>query len=500
MADLLTAPLWRAEDLGRPLPDSLHACSVCLPTWGSVVGYEEADPEVTSRMRAGYPRFFCHPHVVSLFARAAEKLGAPGQKALVSPTPAAAQTAADYILRGSEIEGVAVRRLGDGSGTAATIFDAPGEKAARLYWRFSGQIVSSRLAEAILNEWSPAQFAETEAEGEAARQRIRERLAAIAGQPAANIFLFSSGMAGVFAVQRAVTVARAGQHTAQLGFPYVDVLKVQEEFGAGVHFLPGVDGPFLAQLEAIAAAGPLAGVYTELPSNPLLETTDLPRLAAMARAHDFPLIIDDTIATSVNVDLMPHADIVTTSLTKAFSGAGDVIAGAVTLNEASPWAAALRASLAYYEKAAPLFGLDAVVLEKNSRDFTSRVQRMSATARAVAEWLHTHPAISRVYYPSLQGRAEYDALRRSPDSGYGMLLSFTLKDESATPGFFDRWRVSKGPSLGANFSLACPFTLLAHYTELEWAASCGVSAHLIRFSAGLEEPDDLIARLQEALG
>jgi len=70
-----------------------------------------------------------------------------------------------------------------------------------------------------------------------------------------------------------------------------------------------------------------------------------------------------------------------------------------------------------------------------------------------------------------------------------------LKDaEARSPAFYDRLKVSKGPSLGTNFTLACPYTLLAHYDELEWAESCGVDRYLIRVSAGLEPVDDLIQR------
>ena len=65
--------------------------------------------------------------------------------------------------------------------------------------------------------------------------------------------------------------------------------------------------------------------------------------------------------------------------------------------------------------------------------------------------------------------------------------------------FFDALQISKGPNLGTYFSLCCPFTLLAHYQELDWAESCGVSRHLIRMSVGLEDPDDLIDRIQRAL-
>ena len=70
---------------------------------------------------------------------------------------------------------------------------------------------------------------------------------------------------------------------------------------------------------------------------------------------------------------------------------------------------------------------------------------------------------------------------------------------SRSPGIYDRLAVCKGPSLGTTFTLACPFTLLAHYTELDWAEACGVSRHLIRLSIGLEDPAELWGRIERAL-
>lgn len=508
MRDLIHDPLYAAADLGRPIPDSPHAVSVCLPTWASVIGYEEADPSVTERMEAGYPRFFCHPQVTELFAKVAHERGGPREKALVFPTPEAAMAAADWILLKEDIAGVAVRRLheddDDATDATAVLFPAVAERTARLYWRFSGQGVSSRLAESLLAGWGAPEFREAEAAGGAARTVIRERLAALTGQPASHVFIFCSGMAGVHAVQRALGVLRPGLRTAQLGFPYVDVLKVQEEFGSGVRFIPGVREGAMQELAAVAAREPLAGLYTELPSNPLIEMPDLPRVAALAAAHDFPVVADDTVATCVNIDAFAHADVVTTSLTKAFSGVGDVLAGAVIVSARSPWAEGLRRLLSAQEAAAPLFGPDAVVLEKNSRDVVARVRRMSATAAVVARWLADHPAVACVHYPTLEPaqRDAFAALRRpgeAAEAGHGMLLSLTLRDPDATPGFFDRLRLNKGPSLGTNYSLACPYTLLAHYTELEWAARCGVSRDLVRVSIGLEDPADLLSRFSEAL-
>jgi len=507
MRDLMNDPWWEAGDLGRPIPDSGHAVSVCLPTWASVIGYEEADPVVTERMRAGYPRFFCHPLVTELFGRVARERGGLGEKAMVFPTLEAAMAAADWILVKGEVVGVSVRRLHEGddeaTGPTAVIFPAAAERTARLYWRFSGQGVSSRLAESLLAGWQGEEFRAAEAEAEGARRAVRGRLARLAGQPDTHVFLFGSGMAAVHAVQRVIGLLRPGCRTVQLGFPYVDVLKVQEEFGHGVHFIGGVGASATEELAARAAAERFAAVYTELPSNPLIEMPDLVALGALARRHDFPLVADDTVATSVNVRALKHADVVTTSLTKAFSGVGDVMAGSVVVAADSGWADRLLPLLREQEAAAPLFALDVVVLERNSRDFRERVLRMNAGAAAVAHWLAAHPAVARVHFPSLdrQQAAAFDPLRPvdAPVDGHGMLLSFTLKDADATPRFYDRLRFSKGPSLGTNYSLACPYTLLAHYAELEWAERCGVSRHLIRLSIGLETPSDLIDRLRVAL-
>ncbi len=123
----------------------------------------------------------------------------------------------------------------------------------------------------------------------------------------------------------------------------------------------------------------------------------------------------------------------------------------------------------------------------------------AADVQALTDHLRIHPKVDRVWHAGSEGGRGYEFIRRE-DGGYGCLFSFTLKNpEQTSPKVFDALRVSKGPSLGTNFTLACPYTLLAHYDELEWAESCGVSRWLIRVSAGLEDTADLIARFDEAL-
>ena len=187
----------------------------------------------------------------------------------------------------------------------------------------------------------------------------------------------------------------------------------------------------------------------------------------------------------------------TTSLTKYYSGAGDVLAGAVTVSDDSPQAAQLRSLLAD-ECCDSLWDGDAVVLLENAVDYPERVARINETAPRLVEWLESHPQVAEVWYPTGDTREAYDAVRRE-GGGYGGLFSILLEDAPRTSApFYDNLRVCKGPSLGTNFTLVCPYTLLAHYTELEWCEDLGVSRWLIRVSVGLEDFEDLKARFEEA--
>ena len=90
---------------------------------------------------------------------------------------------------------------------------------------------------------------------------------------------------------------------------------------------------------------------------------------------------------------------------------------------------------------------------------------------ALARFLEAHPAVERVYYPGLGDSDNYDAIRR-PDGGYGGLFSFLPVDCTSTAvKVYDNLRINKGPSLGTDYTLCCPYTILAHYGELDWAES-----------------------------
>jgi cystathionine gamma-synthase len=497
MRDLLTDPLWRAEELGLPIPEIPHAVSVCIPRWEDAIAYEECDPAVLDQFRSGgYPRFVVHPLVRGLFDAAMAEFGKKGEVAMVFPSVASAWRCAEYVRRR---DGVTARLENFGwAGLTAVLVPETAAEAAWKYWQHGGEIVSSRVAEAILVEAYPEEGVKSM--GGEARSAVRERLAAISCVHPDDVFLFGSGMAAIFAVHRALGQVRPGLRTAQVEFPYVDALKVQQQFGRGAHDFSVADDGGVSDVKRVIESGePLAGVFTEVPSNPLLRTADLAGLAELLRRQDTPLIVDDTVVTAMNVDALQFADAVTTSLTKFVSGVGDVMAGAVTLNPGSPIHEPLSKILAEASLEAPLFALDAIVLEENSRDFESRAPRVNANAEAIYDFLADHPKVARIWYPKNETPEFYRSAMRDR-GGFGGLMSILLDDShNASPRFFDALEISKGPSLGTNFSLACPYTLLAHYRELPWAESCGVSRNLIRIWTGLEPPEELLGRLEKAL-
>jgi cystathionine gamma-synthase len=252
------------------------------------------------------------------------------------------------------------------------------------------------------------------------------------------------------------------------------------------------------ELERVVKEQRIAGCFAEIPGNPLLGCTDLRRITPILRREQIPLVADDVVATPFNIDLSAHADLIATSLTKFIAGTGDVMGGALICNPRSPLYAELKESVQLHHEEL-LWLADAMIIEQEAQQFPDRMMRHNANGLFIAERLKRHPAIERVWYPKWEFSEAYDAVRK-PEGGWGALITFLPRNaERQAPLIYDRLNVSKGPSLGTVFTLACPFTLLAHYTELKWAEACGVSRHLIRLSAGLEDPEELWARIDRAL-
>ncbi|MCH9022823.1 MAG: PLP-dependent transferase [Planctomycetes bacterium] len=490
MLDLCQNPLCKPEHLGLPIPDSSHAVSVALPLWQHVIGYEEKDPDVINAMTCGYPRFFCHPFVLELFDRCQTRFANKDQASLAFPSKRAAELCLEYIQLKKNLTGK-IDPFGQNNIHVAT-FPNSALETAKDFWRYSGLIVSSRLARNTLDDISPSPT------DQKAKEIILNRLAQLYHVNNGDIYLYPSGMAATHAAQLAILKIAPNTKSAQLGFPYVDVLRIQKEIGPGVTFLHQADDHDLNELETQLASKQVAAVFTELPSNPLMRTTDVPRLSELTRKHHAPLVIDDTIGTCYNINVLGLCDLLTTSLTKFFSGVGDVMAGSLLVNPDSPLHDQFRDTLLEtYDDC--LWPTDAAVLERNSRDFPQRMEKINNTTLTLVDSLKNHPKIDNLYFPTTQTPQQYLNIKK-PKGQFGGLFSILLKNpQTSAPIFYDHLTCCKGPSLGTNYTLVCPYTLLAHYEELNWAEQCGISRHLIRISVGLEEPNDLIQRFKSAL-
>lgn len=465
----------RYQILGHPIPDSIYAVSVALPTHAATIAYEEGDPTVHSALRGVYPRFGLHPLINELLKKY-QPLAEPGEVVWVFPSFAIASEAKQFVGTG--------RVQATKDGIALLFVPETNNQQAQYFWQHTGEIVSPRQAEAILRSSTSKNHDEL--------KPLKEMVATYNNADSDDVFLYPTGMAAIFNAYKAI-VCNRGNRTIQLGFPYTDTLKIQEKFGQG-KYVPYNSPNDLDALEQILKHEPVTAVFCEIPGNPLLRTIDLDRLNPLLDRYNVPLIIDDTLGTPFDVDVKRYAAATVTSLTKYFSGAATVMGGAITLNPESPYYRHLKAVLTLAPTT--LYGADAAVLLETGKNFFRRMQQINPNAEALADFLRSHGQVESVFYP--KGDPAYETIRR-PAGGYGGLLSFQLKEKEKTAGFFDNLDVAKGPSLGTEFTLCCLFTLLAHYHERPWAQAQQVPEHLIRVAVRTEPKDSIIKRFNQAL-
>lgn len=316
-----------------------------------------------------------------------------------------------------------------------------------------------------------------------------------------DVYLYPSGMAAIFNAHHALLqVAETKNKSVCFGFPYVDTLNILKKFGPGVHFFGFGDDESLEDMESQLKSGEIkiTALFCECPSNPLLKTPNLKKIRELADEYNFAVVIDETVGNFVNIHVLPYADIVASSLTKVFSGDSNVMAGSLILNPESKMYHTLKKY--FDDEYEDLFWAeDALYLERNSRDFAERSAKINETALATVDLLQQNPLISKVYYPSISDTKHYYDAIKTPNGGYGGLISFIFKEPEDAICFFNAVNLHKGPSLGTNFTLACLYAILAHYQELDEIAKWDIDRNLIRISIGLELESDLLGVLNKSL-
>lgn len=492
-------PLWRPEDLGKPIGGSIHAISACLPTWKDVVGYEENDVDILQALQCGYPRFYIHPIIQNQSDQLLIERGGEQQFGLLYLTKAAALQAQAY-LRSKTSSDVSIYEYQRHSlPYFQVVVSSQFENEAKYYWRLAGDGMSSRAAqyfgqnEGAVKDWNWTSDTQQNV------AIIQARLAKHYSIDPSDVYIFPSGMSAILHLQLYHQLLNPDSCQVQLGFPYVDTWKLLQEFSAHPHiFLQHDEDSILNSMGKLEGRLRRGCVFSEAPSNPLLETPDVEVLFQLCEDHEAFSFIDDTIASSVNINPMPYAHAITTSLSKWFNGQGDILGGAILLNDQKNGYRGLKEQ---FQKNYQLnvFHQDLECLARQSENYSNRVKKASLNAQKLVELLRKHPAIAKIYYAGAECDDAYAKVRR-PDGKIPGLFSLILDESRYSPErFYDFLEISKGPSLGTDWSLVCPYTLLAHYSELDWVESCGVSRNLIRVSVGIEELGWIYEKFEKAL-
>jgi cystathionine gamma-synthase len=326
-------------------------------------------------------------------------------------------------------------------------------------------------------------------------QRVAEqKLAEL--ERAEDCLLFASGMAAITTTLFAVL--SHGSHVVVTDDSYRRtrqfLTQVLHRYGIEVSVAPAGD------YEAIEGAiRPTTRVLvSESPTNPYNYIVDLERFSEIGRRHRVKTIIDATFATPYNQRPLEFGiDLVLHSATKYLGGHNDLLAGAV-LGSAG-LIDGIRGLQAVTGAIADPF--TAYLLIRGLKTFALRIARQNATAQALAEFLQSHPRITAVYYAGLASHPQHNVARRQM-RGFGGVVSFEVAgDLDATSRVVDACRIPQiAPSLGGVESLIEQPALMSFYElTTEERLLVGIKDNLVRYSVGIEDPDDLIADLTAAL-
>ncbi|KAF6826704.1 cystathionine gamma-synthase [Colletotrichum musicola] len=524
-------------------PESDHGITTYAPGWDSAVRLRESDPEILSRIVHIYPRFGPFGPVAKALKAVCAGLKLPdGQEGLFFTSPVALDAARKHATHPHRKEHVLkVEELGsrcvDVGGVRLFVVTFPAAKTPGVIgvWQNPGIGVSIRLAERILGnidtltEVADGAAPETEYLPEVpAHGKLRERIAGLLRRAPVDeqkvslvkgedVFLYMTGMAAIFAAHNGLLAYRPGA-VAILGIVFHSTIHyVQESCPDGYkHFGPvdgaGLDG-FEAWLDEMTSKGrDVSYVFVEFPSNPLLASVDIFRLKRLSEKHGFVLVLDDTVGSFANVDVLPHCDVLVSSLTKSLSGYANVMGGSLVLNPLSAhypslsgrWKDGFRNEV--YEA-------DAEVLLANSENYLERTVVLNRNAAVMAAHLHTlvddptSPVLRVLYPPYLKDWHTYKSVLRRPapelpEPGAGCLLSVDFDSVTAARAFYDRLGFYPGPHLGAHRTLSFCYNTLAFgkdAEEAEYHRGYGLLEESVRVSAGLEEGGDLIDTLEDAL-
>eukprot|EP00667_Euglena_gracilis_P011043 EG_transcript_11253 len=331
--------------------------------------------------------------------------------------------------------------------------------------------------------------------GNPTRSALEEALASIEGGKFG--LAFGSGIAATDAILKLLkqgdeVIAASDMY----GGTYRLFSKIFSKFGLTFHYVDMTD---LSQVEAKVNPNTRL-IWTETPTNPLMNISDIRAIADVAHRHGLLLCVDNTFASpALQNPLALGADIVMHSATKYLGGHSDVVLGAVVVNDPQ-----LREDLHFIQKSSGAIPgpMDCFLVLRGIKTLGVRMERHSKNGAAVAHFLRGHPAVKKVFWPGFEDHPGHAVARRQMKD-FGGMISFELRDDSVerTMALLSGTKVfTLAESLGGVESLINhPATMTHASIPREERVRNGLSDMLIRLSVGIEDPDDLVADLESAI-
>ena len=308
---------------------------------------------------------------------------------------------------------------------------------------------------------------------------------------------FSSGMAAIS--NTLATFLRPGDRIVSIKDSYGGTNVIFNEFLPPLNIDVSLceTGDY-AQIESEIAKG-CKVLYLETPTNPTIKITDIKRLSAAAKKVGALVVVDNTFATPINQNpLELGADIVLHSASKYLGGHADALGGVICGNKD------LVKKVYHYREinGATLAPMDAYSLLRGMKTLKLRVERQNQSAMIIAEYLNNHPLVEHVNYPGLKSHSGHDVAKEQMKGGYGGMLSFSVKGGlEAIKIFLPKLKYAHmAANLGCVETVVGPPVTTSHCecSEAERKAA-GIPEGLVRYSTGIEDVEDLIADLDQAL-
>jgi cystathionine gamma-lyase/cystathionine beta-lyase/cystathionine gamma-lyase/homocysteine desulfhydrase len=325
------------------------------------------------------------------------------------------------------------------------------------------------------------------------RAALEENVAVL--EAGAGACAFASGMAAITAVS---TFVKAGEHVVcsnlTYGGTYRYFTKIQARYGVEFTFVDTADAE--AVRGAMRANTTL--LHLETPTNPMMTLCDIPLLSQIAHERGALVVVDNTFASPyLQRPLELGADFAVHSTTKFLNGHSDSVGGvAVVKNPAHlEWLAFVQNS-----SGAILSPFDSWLVLRGIKTLVVRMERHETNAREIAKYLSEHPKVRKTYYPGLPDHPQYDLARRQM-KGFGAMISFDVGSFEAAQALLSRVRLcSLGESLGGVETLIShPATMTHGSIPEEEREKLGITMGLVRISVGIEDVEDLVADLAQAL-